>query len=170
MSIEYIRGDLLDFPAEINVIAHGCNGKGVMGSGIAKSIKERYPVAFEVYEEEFKNRGLQLGTFTVGQLPDGKKIANLVVQEEFGREEGRKYVDYEAFYIALKTLRDALEHAQKEGRNYVLGLPHNISCGLAGGDWCVIKGTIECLFFKSPIRCVVVELENKQDVNPTNAT
>ena len=140
-----------------------------MNSGIAKTIREKYPVAFEVYEDEFKNRGLQLGTFTVAQLADGKRIANLCVQEEYGREECRKYVDYEAFYIALKTLRDSLEYAHKEGRNYVLGIPCYISCGLAGGNWNIILAMIKFLFDNSPIRCVIVEL-SKDDINRTNTT
>jgi O-acetyl-ADP-ribose deacetylase (regulator of RNase III) len=163
MSLEHVKGNLLDFPAGITVIAHSCNGRGkegVMGAGLALAIKERYPEAFAAYEEARNSeQGLVLGTFSMAKLPDDKRIINLITQERVGNDKDVRYVDYEAFYVAVRTLRDSLEHAHKQGRNYVLGLPYKISCGLANGDWCVILGILECLFKDSPIRCVIVELE-----------
>ena len=40
------------------IIVHGCNAQGVMGSGVAKAIRLKYPQVFEDYKN-FKN---QFGT------------------------------------------------------------------------------------------------------------
>ena len=63
--IPLISGNLLDFPTHcetdpdkyvgINNIAHSCNCQNVMGGGIAKQIKDRYPKAFEA-DAEFHNK------------------------------------------------------------------------------------------------------------------
>ena len=62
MKIEYRKGDLLK--TEIPYIAHGCNAQGVMGSGVAKVIREKWPLAFQVYWEDYieaSNSGSGLG-------------------------------------------------------------------------------------------------------------
>jgi O-acetyl-ADP-ribose deacetylase (regulator of RNase III) len=46
--IPTIKGNLLDFPNGITVIAHGCNTQGKMKSGLAKSIVELWPKVAEV--------------------------------------------------------------------------------------------------------------------------
>ena len=45
--INMIDGNLLDFPNRINTIAHSCNTLNMMGAGIAKQIKDRYPLAWK---------------------------------------------------------------------------------------------------------------------------
>ena len=39
----------------------------------------------------------------------------------------------------------------------VLGLPYGISCGLAGGNWGIIKAMIEDIFSDSPLKCYIVK-------------
>ncbi len=45
MKINYVNGDL--FATDIKTIVHGCNAQGVMGSGVAKSIRENFPKAYD---------------------------------------------------------------------------------------------------------------------------
>ena len=45
--VQIIDGNLLDFPNDIKFIAHSCNTRNIMGAGIAKQIKDRYPMAYE---------------------------------------------------------------------------------------------------------------------------
>ncbi len=45
--IKIIDGNLFDTKAKI--IAHQVNCRGVMGSGVALQIKERYPYVYEMY-------------------------------------------------------------------------------------------------------------------------
>lgn len=161
MSVESIQGDLLDFPAGINVIAHCSNCQGVMRSGIAKSIKERYPEADAVNVEMHKLKQAYLGNFSYVDVGNGHKIVNVYGQYNFGRD--KRYLDYEGFYVAMAKLKILLEEAYKEGRLYVLGVPKNIGCGTAGGSWLVVQSMLLDLFQQSPIRLVIVELiEGKQ--------
>lgn len=158
MSVQLIQGDLLDWsagPYSWNVLAHCVNAQGVMGSGIALAIKERYSAAYDVYHEAHKNRELQLGTFTVATVGD-KKIVNLCGQQYYG-SDGTRCLDYEAFYSGLSVLRDSLEAAHVEGRVYSLGLPYNIGCQRAGGSWRVIETMIRDLLDNSPITCYIVQ-------------
>ena len=58
-----IQGNLLDFPTHcktdpdkyigISAIAHSCNTRNIMGAGIAKQIKNRYPQAYEADTKAF---------------------------------------------------------------------------------------------------------------------
>jgi O-acetyl-ADP-ribose deacetylase (regulator of RNase III) len=158
MSVKHIKGDLLDFPQGINCIAHSSNCCNVMGSGIARQIKERYPVAFEADTKAARAGENRLGLLSVAKLEDGKRIVNLYTQAVFGRE--LRYVSYEGFYKALEHLKELLENAAKEGRQYTLGLPYKISCGYAGGDWRIIETMIHVLFDESPIEVYIVEKED----------
>ena len=61
--IKTITGNLLDFPPYdpddpdhyigIDAIAHSCNLRNMMGAGIAKQIKNRYPQAYEADTKAF---------------------------------------------------------------------------------------------------------------------
>lgn len=167
MSIKRIKGNLLDFPEGCNVIAHCCNAQGVMGSGIAKSIKDEYPNAYEVYKEAYDeviNAGAQslpLGHVSVGTNASGKKIVNCVAQEFYGKHmEGdvmKRYVDYEAFYSCFATIKDKLEKAIEDGKKPVLGVPYKIASDRAGGDWRVIEAMLTALFETSPVPLLIVE-------------
>lgn len=44
--INTVKLNLLDISH--GIIAHGCNAQGVMGAGVAKQIKIKYPTAFEI--------------------------------------------------------------------------------------------------------------------------
>ena len=46
-NIQIIDGNLLDFPNDIGFIAHSCNTSNIMGAGIARQVKDRYPLAYE---------------------------------------------------------------------------------------------------------------------------
>lgn len=43
-------GDI--FASDEKIIAHGCNCIGLMGAGIARTIKNRYPEVYEAYYDE----------------------------------------------------------------------------------------------------------------------
>ena len=159
MSIEYVKGNLLDFPG-VNVIAQICNCKNIMGGGLALQIKEEYPAAFEADTAAAKVGENQLGMFSVATLPNGKRIVNLYCQYDIGTD--KRQIDYEATTVALTRLKELLENANKEGRNYSVGLPAMMGCGLAGGDWHIVKAIIESIFEKSPIKVVIVEYTKKK--------
>ena len=168
MNVEMIEGDLLDFPNEINVIAHSCNTRHIMGAGIAKQIKDRYPEAYEAdwkaFNYEYDQDGQYvhwLGKFSKAEINDRKYIYNMYTQAGIGR--GRE-VHYEKFWQALKRVEQDLYETNVSKHEYdgspppIIGLPYGISCGLAGGNWGIIKAMIEDIFANSPIKCYIVKL------------
>ena len=131
MILQYKKGDLLEAMrcGEVDHIIHGCNSLGVMGSGIAKQIREEYPDCFELY----KNSELVLGRFS-HFLNDEASIFNLITQANFHPRTIR-HVDYEALATGLNKI-----NKQWAGSHF--GLP-KIGAGLGGGDWNVIEAIIK---------------------------
>ena len=90
MKIEYVTGNLL--LTDVKHIVHGCNGRGVMGSGVAKAIRDCYKLAYQDYEDVYNSNGLALGDIVVSVQPDGKTIHNAITQQDYGRDSSRVYV------------------------------------------------------------------------------
>ena len=153
--IGFLYGNLLDFPYGINTIAHCCNTMNVMGAGIAKQIADRYPVAKQADDNSAKLGTNELGEFSFAEFEIetnetfphqhfGKetkkcKIFNLYTQDSigFGRE-----VNYEALYRNLQLMRNKLN----DNPDTVLGLPYEMSSGLAGGSWEIVLAMINTIF------------------------
>ena len=184
--VRTIEGNLLDFPTHdphnpddyigIDAIAHSCNTRNTMGAGIAKQIKGRYPQAYEAdtkaYNTEYDKDGQfvhWLGKFSKAEinskfLPNDKGyIYNMYNQANMGGD--RRQVLYEDFWQALKRVEQDL-YAMNVGKHEydgssppVLGLTYGISCGLAGGNWGIIKAMIEDIFSDSPIQCYIVKFQ-----------
>lgn len=140
MNIEYFVGDLFD--TDCRIIAHGCNAQGVMGGGVARIVRDRYPEAYEDYRRIADSEGLQLGRVYVTMCKE-KLIANMITQDRFGAD-GKRYVSYDAVAKACESL-DELAAKLKIDR---VALPQ-IGAGLGGGDWKVIEAIIQASFNKT---------------------
>lgn len=137
--IKIVEGNLLD--ASEDIIGHQVNCQGAMGSGVAKLLRDKYSNLFPSYKQFCNNYDPHdlLGKCHIVKTGD-KYTANLFGQLNYGRRKLR-YTDYEALKESLTTLKNA---AQKRGLS--VALPFNIGCGLANGDWDVVKGIIEEAF------------------------
>lgn len=159
--IKYIEGDILDFPDRCNVILQMCNCQQVMGSGLALSIKIRYPEAYEADKEAAKHGENRLGEFSRCKIISGvnkdKIILNLYGQFHYGRE-GR-FINYESFYRGLELIREFLEdRIGGSCKTYRLGIPYNIGCGAAGGSWIVVEAMIKTIFENSKTNVIIIKL------------
>ena len=132
MKIEYIKGDLMT--TDTRHIIHGCNAQGVMGSGVAKLIRDKYPSAYADYNDVYNNKGLELGEIVVSVQNDGKVIHNAITQKNFGRDASVVYVSY---WAIAEVFRKIDSFGVKE-----IAMPM-IGAGLANGDWNVISAIIE---------------------------
>lgn len=134
-----VNENLLEFP--LDGFIHQCNCFHTMGGGIAARIKEKYP---EAYEADVKHspRGdeRKLGHFSLCRTKDGKQIYNLYGQYNYGY--GKRYTNYEAVYTGLTAIK---EHAIANNIRR-LGLPKNMGCRLAGGNWKIIEAMIDEIF------------------------
>jgi O-acetyl-ADP-ribose deacetylase (regulator of RNase III) len=133
--IEYVKGDLFD--TDIPVIVHGCNAQGVMGSGVAKQIKEKFPQAYIDYLEDHKYHSkhgfdeLPLGRIITTSC-NSKTILSVITQRFYGRNINIRYCSYDAI----------AEIFNKLGKQYThLAIPQ-IGAGLANGSWDVIEAII----------------------------
>lgn len=132
MKIEYIKGDILQ--TKVKHIIHGCNSKGVMGSGIAKAIRDIYPKTYQDYNDAYNSYGLELGDIIVSVQENERVIHNAVTQKDYGRDSSRVYVSY---WAIAEVFRKINEWGIRE-----IALP-KIGAGLANGDWNVISAIIE---------------------------
>jgi len=136
--IKIVDGDILN--ATEDILAHQVNCMGIMGSGIAKQIKDKYPNVFGQYRKFFvNNKFTALGKCQIVKAEDNKYIANLFGQYKYGRD--KQYTDYDALEEALFSLKvSAKDH------NMSIAIPFNIGCGLAGGSWPFVYSMIEDVF------------------------
>lgn len=130
--INYIKGNLFD--TTCNVIAHGCNAQGVMGSGVAKAVKENYYNAYVEYRNKYLKEGLKIGSVHFVKL-DKKIIANCITQEFYGGNG--IYINYQALTKCMWIL-----HNECYKNNWTIAMPM-IGAGLGGGDWSNIEKIIE---------------------------
>lgn len=144
MTIEIIDGCLLDAfdRGDVNVIGHCCNAQGKMNSGIAKSIRERYPHAYNRYISFYNQCGLDVGDIigaSIGWESDRKIIFNLIGQEYYGYD-GKKYLSDEGFKkcLALMSLRVKSSDT--------IGFPYLMGCDRAGGDFNIVMEWVRTYF------------------------
>jgi O-acetyl-ADP-ribose deacetylase (regulator of RNase III) len=147
MTIIYIRGNLLE--AAEPVIVHGCNAHGVMGSGVALAIRNKWPSAFNKYRDKYQTNGLSLGEVIFANVED-KWIANAITQQNFG-SDGQRYVDYEAVESCLRQVKNFMEVYGYDS----LAMP-KIGAGLGGGDWTVIENIITKIFEDKQVKIYVL--------------
>ena len=146
MAIVNYTGDV--FQSGATIIAHQVNCKGVMGAGIAATIRKKYPNVFTGYKsvckKAYPNQESLLGQVQV--VPCGgaveKYIANCFGQNEFGSDKWVVYTDYDALEKCFRRLRHwALDHGYTH-----IAIPHGIGCGLAGGDWNTVLNMLGNVF------------------------
>lgn len=139
--LQYKKGDLLTAPDLC--IAHGCNAQGVMGSGVASALRNKWPIVYKNYSSVHNKEGLELGhvypchVYIEHRLhqPE-KKVYNCITQKFYGRD-GHQYVDYSAIRACMSKLRTIL---QATGQTSI-SMP-KIGAGLGGGEWEVIEKII----------------------------
>lgn len=116
----------------------GCNAQGVMGSGVALAIKNKYPLAYQDYRDIYEDEGLELGT-AYPYMPSTKLVIwNAITQEYYG-QPGRNcsYDAIETCFADINAAVLSLDEVVKEIHIPLLG------AGLGGGNWEIIREIIE---------------------------
>lgn len=109
------------------LIIHGVNCQGVMGSGVALAIRNKWPVVYDEYKKH-RQGAEALGDFQPIQVDDGLFVANCWTQEYYGKD-GKIYASsYAIFHSLLKAFRFCEEHDLEL-------LSPQIGCGLGGLNW-----------------------------------
>lgn len=130
--IRIIDGDLMGATAEY--ICHQVNCMGVMGSGVAKQIREKWPHVYQSYHDATENytkehgREALLGKVQFIKVAENTSVVNMFGQFNYGRD-GAKYTDMGALRKCFATLEKRVRPGE------TIAMPYRIGCGLAGGDW-----------------------------------
>jgi O-acetyl-ADP-ribose deacetylase (regulator of RNase III) len=141
--IKYRQGDL--FASGLDALAHGCNCQGVMGAGIARGFRDRYPDMYKVYRD-----ACTAGTFRPGHVlawvdpRTGTVVFNLATQRGTGPAA-------EPWAVAT-AIGQMILVARNRGITEI-GLPM-IGCGIGGLDP-VVLGTCLALFEAAPVDLIV---------------
>lgn len=139
--IKHIKCDIFESGADI--ICHQVNCQGVMGSGVAKQVREKYPEVYKQYKilcDYVKNNPKKklLGARQFIKIAENKYIINLFAQENYGYD-GKCYTDYDA-------LRKSLEDTKAFFKDSVIAFPYLMGCHRGGGDWNIVYKMIEEIF------------------------
>lgn len=133
-----VTGDLLRLAIDgrFEVIVHGCNCQCAMGKGIALSIKQQFPPAYEADLATSKGDRAKLGTISTAEITSssGRFIVVNAYTQFHWRGDGMK-ADYDA-------IRSAFQHIKQRFGGRRIGYP-KIGAGLAKGDWATIASIIE---------------------------
>lgn len=141
-----IEGDLIKLAKEANfdVIAHGCNCFSTMGAGIAPQMAKAFGA--DKFPMELAGKGLnKLGCIDYKEVIVDQedstgtlKVVNAYTQYSYGRNhlDGiDRPLDYEALTLCMRKMNYTF-------KGQTIGLPQ-IGCGLAGGDWEVVREIIK---------------------------
>lgn len=134
--MKIVDGNVFDSGAD--AILHQVNCQGVMGSGVAKQVKEKYPSVYTQYlslcDKNSDNTKLLLGCVQPCPIGFDRFIVNLFAQDKYGRN--KCYTDYDALRICLKRVNSLFS-------GKAIAIPYMMSCGRGGGDWNIVSKMIE---------------------------
>lgn len=137
-----INGNILDI--QKGIICHQTNCLGIMGGGLAKQMKDKYPDVYDNYHnycKTFKNNLDKIfGTSYIYKINNDLTIASVFGQKEIGY----KATDYDKTYTALLDLKNIIKKCKLENLNVYF--PKFMGCGLGGGNWEIYSWILEKVF------------------------
>lgn len=140
------------------MIAHGVNCCGVMGAGVAKIIAEKYPIVRQEYFKKFDKKVQPELLGTIQEVEINKKLScfNLFCQVYYGDvitpyNNQPQNLDYGALDKVLNQLFYTISKRDK-----VLYMP-KIGCGLAKGNWNIVREFIIHYENKYGINCIICD-------------
>lgn len=157
-----VKGSLLD--SNVDYICHQVNCQGKMNSGIAKAIREKWPIVYTNYMAKFEAmresivkmcgcftemaNSMNISEFMLGDIQivglwedyetdvKHQSVINMFAQQHYGYD-GRRYTSYDAFWKCLGAIKDIVPKGSS------IGFPDHIGSCRGGANWEVIKTMIE---------------------------
>lgn len=161
--LTYKDGNLLT-AKDVDVIGHQANTQNTFGSGIARTIREMYPDAYEADTNSAKQQLNKLGSLSFARVDDvddptidPKWVFNLYGQGLYGRDQ--RQTNYEALYSSLEKMRNIIQTNREfemplydsETRIHLnccptVGFPYQMGSFRGGGSWDIVSRLIEVAF------------------------
>lgn len=134
-------------------IMHGCNAQGVMGSGIAKQIKVKYPEAYTAYKQlcNAMPKDQLVGRYCIANIGNEISVINAITQENYGTD-GKRYTSYDAVSEVCNELSQ-----QFSGEKIIIAIPKLFASDRGGACWKVVKQLIKSEFKDKEIILYIVE-------------
>lgn len=131
-----VKGNLIELAKtdQFDVIIHGCNCFNNMGAGIAKQIKQHFPLAYQADLSTKKGYVKKLGSYSSANIiTDNYQIivVNAYTQYTYGRG---LQIDYDAIQSVFAKIKAEFSELR-------IAYP-KIGAGLGGGDWNLISNII----------------------------
>ena len=132
-----VKGDLIKLAYEFDVVAHGCNCYSAMHNGIAPQMVKEFMC------DKYKSESLQeigninkLGTVECNRLHPNPLIDKKypMVVNAYTQYYPGPYVNYAAIELCFYKMNNLFI-------GKTIGIPQ-IGCGIAGGDWEIVKKLI----------------------------
>lgn len=154
MAISIKQGNLLD--AQENIIVHQVNCQGVMGGGVARQIKDKWPTVYDHYRQlinKYDNlripREKLLGQVIFDSVNNkhldygrDKYVASIFGQLDYNRNSERKLqTDYDALKKGFIEVANSASWYDES-----VAMPYMIGCGRGGGDWSKVLEIIHEVF------------------------
>lgn len=125
--------------ADVDYICHQVNCQGKMNSGVAKAIRERWPIVYTTYWNTFLSESNLLGKILLVDIneyeprtwPGQPTIINMFSQEFYGYD-GKRYTSYDAFWSCLEHIKETIPKGSK------IAFPYKIGSDRGGANWDVI--------------------------------
>jgi len=123
------------------IIPHVCNNIGAYNAGVAKSIRNKFP---EAYDEYIRFNPKKMGKVNFVVIKRKKEdhafiIANMIAQQGYEPTTDERYVNYSDLVSCMKKVRKLAQIFEYDIRTPMFGT------GLSGGDWNIIKNLmIDC--------------------------
>lgn len=161
--IYWKKGNLLE--SDCDYICQQVNCMGKMNSGIAKQIREKWPIVYQNYMAKcnfshpsgYIRPELLLGDIQIVGLWDDynetkfhQSVINMYSQLNYGYD-GRRYTSYDAFWNCVNLIKQSVPTDKK------IGFPYNIGCGLGGANWNVILAMIDTVLADYTVEIYVLE-------------
>lgn len=166
--IQYHVGDIFEYlscgsvDAGEHIVLHSCNARGVMGSGFAKTVKQKFPNCFEAYTHGLSlntSPYQSLGTFSIAQCELGGfefTIFNLIGQLNYGSDPSVKYTSYDALDTCLREIDSFLSVVDTDINFHF----PRIGSVRGGGSWEVVREIIQHRLNRSNYKLNLWELKN----------
>jgi O-acetyl-ADP-ribose deacetylase (regulator of RNase III) len=146
--LKYVEGDVTKPIGEgIKLICHIVNDQGLMGSGVARSLFQKWGKVRTRYIDWYENSksgervDFDLGSIQLVNVEPDIAVFNMVAQHMVGRDEkGYPPIRYDAL---INCLRDVAQFIASSYIKQSIHIPYKMGADRAGGDWDIIENIIK---------------------------
>jgi O-acetyl-ADP-ribose deacetylase (regulator of RNase III) len=134
MRIEHVTGDVFAHAATLPVpaVAHGVNCEGVMGKGVAKTVREYWPELYQTYRQACQSGLVAPGSFLAYRTPRGGWVYNLATQDKPGPHARIEWI--------IEAVEAMSRHAVSVGVSKIAIV--RIGAGIGGLDWASVEAAL----------------------------